>query len=63
MQVPAWRNVAVEGHPPTRVASAPVVADPVRGHRTAECATELDAGPACPACLAYRLRGCPAWPS
>jgi hypothetical protein len=50
------RNVAVEGHPPTRVATAPVVEGLARCHLTAKCATELDGGPACPACLAYRLR-------
>jgi hypothetical protein len=43
------------GHTPPRVATAPVV-EVVRGHLTAECATELDGGPACPACLAYRMR-------
>jgi len=48
---------------PARAATAPVAEELVRGHRTAECATELDGGPACPACLAYRLRGCPARPS
>jgi hypothetical protein len=50
-------TVAVERHTPRRVATAPVVEELVPGHLTAECATELDGGPACPACLAYRLRG------
>jgi hypothetical protein len=39
--------------------NAPVAEELVRGHRTAGCAMELDGGPACPACLAYRLRGYP----
>jgi hypothetical protein len=49
-------SVAVGSHTRTRVATAPVVEKLVRGHLTARCATELDGGPACSACLAYRLR-------
>jgi hypothetical protein len=49
-------SVAVGSHPRTRVVTAPVVEQLVRGHLTARCATELDGGPACCACLAYRLR-------
>jgi hypothetical protein len=48
--------VAVEGHTPKRVATGVVVTRPLRSHVTAECATDLESGPACPACLAYRLR-------
>lgn len=38
------------------MSGAAVVAERVPGHLTADCATGLDGGPACPACLAYRLR-------
>jgi hypothetical protein len=46
----------MEGHIPTPVATAPMVEDLMRSHLTAECATGLDGGAACSACLAHRLR-------
>jgi hypothetical protein len=45
-----------EGYTPTRIRVEPVKWHLFTGHLTAECAVELDGGPACPACLAYRLR-------
>jgi hypothetical protein len=46
----------MEGNIPTPVATAPMVEDLMRSHLTAECASGLDGGAACCACLAHRLR-------
>jgi len=45
------------GHIPTPVVTAPRAwkLSP-GGHLTFQCMETLDGGPACPACLAYRLR-------
>lgn len=50
------RSIALEDRAPTRIAVALSEWERVPGHVWTDCATELDGGPACPACLAYRLR-------